>query len=113
MEIRKLNAGDVKRIAELMAKNFGTIAGELQKHEGESDEEHSSRVGRVVIGQVLAQNLDEIWAWLADLIGSKPSELDQMEPSAPLEIIEAMLEAPELPDFFARVAGLLERRKAG
>jgi hypothetical protein len=107
MKIRELKAKDVKTLAHILGKLKSSSVSELYMIlEGKMSD--PLRVGLSVFRIVAADLTDDIYAWLADLIGKKPEELDDMPFGTPAEIIKELVKRGDFKDFFgqaARVAG--------
>jgi len=102
--IRELKARDVKTLAHILGKLKSTSIGDLTHAlNGKGD---PMSVGLSIFHIVAADLTDDIYAWLADLIGKSVEELDEMPISTPIDIIKELVNRGEFKDFF----GLATRR---
>ncbi len=107
MEIRDLKAKDVKTLAKMLGKlKPESIEGVLSLVKG--GEVDPMKVGLSLFHIIAADLTDDIYAWLADLIGKKPAELDGMAFNTPADIIKALVSRGDFGDFFG-----LATRQAG
>jgi hypothetical protein len=109
MEIRKLNAGDVRKIAAIMAKNASALTDLPARDEGEPEEVHQQRVGIAMFSGLLASGMDDVWAFLASVAQMGVDEFDAQEPDAPLKVIEAIVDGGQFPGFFVQASALFQR----
>jgi len=98
MEIRALKAKDVKTLAKMLGKlkesSIGDILVSIEK------QANPMKVGLSLFHIVAADLTDDIYAWLADLIGKKPDDLDEMDFNAPAEIVKALVSRGDFKSFF-------------
>lgn len=96
--IRELKAKDVKTLAHILGKLKSTSIGDLTSAlNGKGD---SMSVGLSIFHVVAADLTDDIYAWLADLIGMSVEEFDEMPVSTPVDIIKELVNRGEFRDFF-------------
>ena len=96
--IRELKAKDVKTLAHILGKLKSTSIGDLTHAlSGKGD---ALSVGLSIFHVVAADLADDIYAWLADLIGKTIEELDEMPVSTPIDIIKELIDRGDFKDFF-------------
>ncbi len=107
MEIRDLRAKDLKVLAKMLGKlKPESIESVLSLVKGR--EADPMQVGLSLFHIIAADLTDDIYAWLADLIGKSPADMDGMSFNAPIEIIKALIARGDFGDFF----GLATRQAA-
>lgn len=111
MQTRKLNAGDVRKVAGILAKNADALTNLPKREEGESEDSHSSRVGQVVMLTILGRSIPDLWDFLAGVANMTPAQLDEQEPEAPLIIIESIVNGGQFKSFFAQALVLYGKMK--
>lgn len=98
MEVRELKAKDIKTIARMLGKlkesSIGDILAAVEKR-GDP-----LKIGVSLFHIVAADLTEDIYAWLADLIGKKPEELDEMPASVPADIIKELVKRGDFKGFF-------------
>ncbi len=101
MVIRELKAQDMKTLARMLGK----ISPESLKNLSAAVKGKAEplEVGLAAM-ELLAQSTDDIYAWLADLAGMTPEQLDEQSFSAPVEIIKEVFRRGDFKDFFARIS---------
>jgi len=105
MEIRELKAKDVKTLARMLGRlKPESIESVLSLVKGGTAD--PLKVGLSLFHIIAADLTDDIYDWLADLIGKKPAELDDMPATIPVDIVKALVARGEFGDFF----GLATRR---
>lgn len=94
MEVRKLKAEDLKTLMKMLGKLSPEAKNEIVKiltgaktEQGETD---MMAIG-ISIFQILTEMTDDIFTWLADMIGSTPEELDNMSISTPIDIVKIII----------------------
>jgi len=98
MEIRELRARDTKTLAKLLGKlKSSSIADIFQS----LDKKEPMQVGLSLFHIVAADLTDDIYSWLADLIGKTVEELDDMPVSTPIDIIRELVNRGDFKDFLA------------
>lgn len=106
IKIRKLNAGDARLIASVLSSSISEIDGKSARE-----------IGVAGVTKLLEGNLEKIWGWLASLAGMTVEEFDNASFSAPIEVITALKEDPDLLSFFDLLQRLLgdlgETQKTG
>jgi len=109
MEIRELKAKDVKTLAQMLGKldqkSINGILSNLDKTANQLE------VGVSIFRMIAADLTDDIYFWLADLIGKKPEELDEMSFDTPVDIIKALIARGDFADFFGQATRLAEKGK--
>ncbi len=114
MEIRELKAKDLKTLAKMLGKlQPSSIAGILGAV-GKSGKKApgAMEVGLSLFRIVAADLTDDIYNWLADLIGKTPAELDEMPMDTPVEIVKALVKKEDFSSFFEQASRLAEIQKA-
>ncbi len=111
MEIRGLKARDVKLLAKMLGKlkpeSIDGLLSLLNEREA-----NPMKVGLSLFHIVAADLTDDIYAWLADLIGKKPAELDGMPVSTPIDIAKALAAGGEFKSFFGSALQQAEKPPA-
>ena len=103
MEIRELKAKDVKAVAKMLGKlKPESVNGIL----GSIDKSDKLLTGLAIFRIVAADLTDDIYNWLADLIGETPAEMDEMPMSTPADIIRTLIKRGDFRDFLSSAAGL-------
>lgn len=103
MEIRDLKAKDVKTLAKMLGKlKPETIDGLLALFNKEKAD--PMKVGLSLFHVIAADLADDIYAWLADLVGKKPEEFDDMPANTPAKIIKKLIKRGDFGDFFGSVS---------
>lgn len=99
MEIRELKARDVKTLAKMLGKlkpeSIDGLLGLLAEKKADP-----KKVGLSLFHIIAADLTDDIYAWLADLIGKTTAELDEMPASAPVGIVKALTKGGDFKSFF-------------
>ena len=67
------------------------------------DKTNPLQTGLALFQIVAADLTDDIYNWLADLIGKTPAELDEMPAATPVEIIKELVKRGDFKDFLASV----------
>lgn len=106
MKTRKLIAKDLRVLAGVLSKNMKSLTNMGVRLEGESKDDHSRRVGQAIITSVLANSLDDVWAWIADLGCMTVGQLDEAPVSAPLDILMAIYNEPDNQGFFTKASAM-------
>ncbi len=107
MEIRDLRAKDLKVLAKMLGKlKPESIESVLSLVKGR--EADPMQVGLSLFHIIAADLTDDIYAWLADLIGKTPAEIDEMPANTPVIIIRTLVERGDFKSFFG-----LATRQAG
>ena len=101
MEIRELKAKDIKVLAHILGKLKPSSVSELYMIL-EAKKTDPLKVGLSIFRIVAADLVDDIYAWLADLVGKKVEELDEMPFNACIEIIKALVARGDFKDFFGQ-----------
>ena len=106
MEIRELKAKDAKTWAGMLAKLSTGTKGQLIKILSRKDAKSMSRAeiadtGVTIIQVVAADLTEDIYNWLADLIGVEPKDLDEMPLSTLKEIALELWDRGNLQSFFS------------
>ena len=106
IKTRKLIAKDLRVLAGVLSKNMKSLTSMSVRLEGESKDDHSRRVGQSIIASVLANSLDDVWAWIADLGCMTASELDEAPLDTPLDILMSVYNEPDNQGFFAKASAM-------
>lgn len=107
MEVRKLKAKDIKTLAKMLGKLKTEHVQEIsQLFNTQKKQTDLIQVGLSLFRIVAADLTDDIYAWLADLIGKSIEEFDEMPADTPAVIIKELVKRGEFKDFF----GLAIRR---
>jgi hypothetical protein len=101
MEIRELKAKDVKTLAHILGKLKPSSVSELYMV-SQNKNPDLLKVGISVFRIVAADLTDDIYAWLADLVGKKVEDLDEMPFNTPIEIIKSLISRGDFKDFFGQ-----------
>ena len=101
MEIRELKARDIKTLAKMLGKLKTTSVGDLFELL-DKKKTNQLEVGLSIFRIVAADLTDDIYTWLADLIGKTPAELDEMPASTPGDIIKTLIERGDFKSFFGQ-----------
>lgn len=100
MQIRELKAKDTKAVAKMLGKlKTSSVADIFQS----LDKTSPLQTGLALFHIVAADLTDDIYIWLADLIGKTPAELDEMPVSTPIDIIKELISRGDFKDFLASV----------
>jgi len=105
LTVRALRADDVRVVAQILGHEVRALGGAASQDQ--------AQVGAELFGRLLREHMDALWAWLADLAGLTPDALSQEPLDAPLQIIEQVLEDPQIGPFVERVSGLLAKAPTG
>lgn len=98
MEIRELKARDLKALAKMLGKlDQASIKGILSNLDKKGNQ---LEVGVSIFRMIAADLTDDLYAWLADLIGKSPPDLDEMSFDTPVEIFKALVKRGDFKDFF-------------
>lgn len=98
MEVRQLRAKDVKALAKMLGKlKSGGISDILVALE---KKESPAATGLALFRVIAADLTDDIYAWLADLIGVSVEDFDEMPVETPAAIIKELAKRGEFKDFF-------------
>ena len=97
MEIRELRAKDVKTLAKMLGKLKASSIGDI--FQSLDKKSNPMQVGLSLFHVVAADLTDDIYSWLADLIGKSAKELDNMPVSTPIDIIKEIIGRGEFKDF--------------
>lgn len=103
--VRKLRASDVRTVARILGpqvKNLPT-----------GKDVEASNIGRDLFASILSDNMDDLWAWLADLAGMTSDQLDEQPMHVPLDIIERVMEDEDIGPFGERLRQLLTKDRSG
>ena len=106
MEIRELKAKDAKTWAGMLVKLSTGTKGQLVKILSRQDAKSMSRAeiagtGVTIVQVVSADLTEDIYNWLADLIGVEPKDLDEMPLLTLKEIALELWDRGNLRDFFS------------
>ena len=107
MEVRKLNAGDIRRAVSLLSSEMDLIDRVMKREDGEGDDEYKARIGRELLDAIANRHSDDLWAWIADLGQMTPEELDAAPMTAPVDIITAVVEGDDVQGFTEAVRRLV------
>jgi len=109
MEIRELKARDLKTLAKMLGKlqpaTINNILAGLDKKKSYME------VGVLIFRSIAADLTEDIYAWLADLIGKSSQELDDMDFNTPVEIIKALIARGDFANFFGQATKLARKGK--
>lgn len=109
MEIRELKAKDLKTLAIMLGKlqpaTINNILAGLDKKKSYME------VGVLIFRSIAADITEDIYNWLADLIGKSSQELDGMPFNAPVEIIKALVARGDFADFFGQATKLAGKKQ--
>jgi hypothetical protein len=98
MEIRELKAKDVRILAKMLGKlrssSLGDIFSLLDRKESDP-----LKVGLSLFRVVSADLTDDLYSWLASLIGKTAEELDEMPADTPVEIVKSLIQGGRLSSF--------------
>lgn len=100
MEIRELRARDVKTLARMLGKLKPESIEVLLAATKKGGSGNMMEAGLAIFRVVAADLTDDIYAWLADLIGKTPADLDDMPAGAPVEIVKALVARGDFKSFF-------------
>jgi hypothetical protein len=99
IKVRELRAKDVKALAKMLGKlKPASVEGIFRALDNPGS--NPMQVGLSLFHVIAADLTDDIYAWLADLIGKTPAELDEMSASTPIDIIKELTSRGEFKDFF-------------
>ncbi len=110
MEIRELKAKDVRTLAKILGQLKPTSIDNLLIILGKK-KSNLMEIGLSVFHIAAADLTDDIYAWLADLIGKPIEELDNMPVSTPANIIRELMNRGDFKDFFGSVSQKAERKE--
>ena len=98
MEIRELRARDIKALTKMLGKlKPESIEGVLSLVKGGTTD--PMQVGLSLFHIIAADLTDDIYGWLADLIGKSPAEMDEMPANTPVQIIKTLVQRGDFGDF--------------
>ena len=98
MEIRELRARDIKTLAHILGKLKPESVNNLRAALVSASDVLSAGL---TIFHIAASDLtDDVYAWLADLIGASVEEFDEMPFIAPVDIIKELVKRGDFKDFF-------------
>jgi len=98
MEIRELKARDIKTLAHILGKLKPESVTNLRAALVSASDVLSAGL---TIFHIAASDLtDDVYAWLADLIGASVDEFDEMPFSTPIDIIKGLVNRGDFKDFF-------------
>jgi len=113
IKIRELKARDVRVLAKMLAKMDTESISKVQ-HLIQSQQSKRTQVALFEVGfsivQTIASVTDDIWSWLADLAGVSAGELDEMDFSAPKQIVMQLIQGGQFQDFFGSAINLAGSR---
>ncbi len=99
MDIRELRARDVKVLAKMLGKlKTSSVEGIFQALDKPGS--NPMQVGLSLFHVIAADLTDDIYAWLADLIGKSVEEFDNMPAATPIDIIKELASRGDFKDFF-------------
>lgn len=101
VSVRSLQASDVRVVARVLGPQIKNLPADAKSDPGE--------IGRSLISKVLSDNMDDLWAWLADMAGMSPDQLDEQPLETPLLIIEKVMEDEHIGPFGERLRKLLPK----
>ena len=108
MEIRELKAKDLKTLAKMLGKlqpsSINSIMAGLDRKKNQME------VGLTIFRVIAADLTDDIYSWLADLVGKTPEELDAMSFDTPIEIVKALIAREDFVDFFGQATRLGKKK---
>lgn len=112
IKVRKLNAGDIYRVATLVSSELDLINEIAKRRDGEGQEEYQTRVGGELLKAISGRHLAELWDWIADLAGMTVEELNQSPMDTPLVVIEEVIGGDDVAGFTAAVRKLAQKLTA-
>ncbi len=97
MEVRELKAKDVKTLAKMVGrlKSLDNIFDALEQKKA-----RPTQVGIAIFKIIASDVTDDLYAWLADLIGKSVAELDEMPFDTPVKIFKELFKREGWRDFF-------------
>jgi hypothetical protein len=102
VDVRELKARDVKNLAKMLGKlkpqSVANLVSVLDNRNGNPME-----IGLSIFHLIAADLTDDIYAWLADMIGVKTKDMDDMPASTPINIIKELASRGEFKDFLGSV----------
>lgn len=98
MQIRELKAKDIKTVSKMLGKLKSSSIADIFSS---LDKTNPMQTGIALFHIVAADLTDDIYSWLADLIGKTPVELDEMPLTTPVDIIKELVKRGDLKDFLA------------
>ncbi len=109
MGIRELKAKDIRVLVKMLGKLKPADVAEILLAI-EEKESKPIKVGLLLFRVIAADLTDDIYIWLADLIGKTAEELDEMPANTPVEIIKELIKRGDFKDFFGSVLKQAKKR---
>ena len=108
IEVRPLEVQDVFAVAHLLGKV--TKGARMQLASVLTGKKtNPTEVGMVVFQSIFTEAEQDLKAWMASLIGKEVEEFAKMPATAVLEVIEKLMEAPDIRDFFVKASELASK----
>ncbi len=109
MEVRELRARDIKTLAKMLGKLKPESIEALLAATKKGGGGNMMEAGLAIFRLIAADLTDDIYAWLADLIGKTPADLDEMSADIPFAIIKILIERGDFKSFFGSVSRQAEK----
>lgn len=103
MDIRPLKTADFFKIAKILSKMGNKVLKELK------EETSALQAGMLFLTTALEYAESDVMEWLADLAGKTKEEFAELDFDTPLLVIEKLVETEDIPSFFERVRGLINK----
>lgn len=100
IKVRELTAKDLKTLVKMLGKL--KPASKMAITAAMTGKKSAMDTGVEIFSAVAADLTEEIYAWLADLVGLKVEELDKQPFSYPVEIVKALIKQGSFGDFLGR-----------
>lgn len=101
MEVRELKAKDTKTLARMLGKlkSVDAIVAAAQ------DGKNPAKVAVTIFHAVAADVTDDLYAWMAELVGMEPAEFDETPANTPALIIKKLIDRGDFQSFFDLASG--------
>jgi hypothetical protein len=105
MQVRKLKAIDVFRVAKILSKMSKSAIQELK------EETNELQMSYIFMTSALEQAENELLSFFADLVEMETEEFEELGVDAPIDVIEQLAEKEDLKNFLQRVRALMKKFK--
>lgn len=105
-KVRRLTAKDVFTFTNIL----GVVSGEIKENVKDIDLKNADAqiLGITILEVVMKHAEDQLYEFLADLVGMTPDEFAKEPFEAPIMIIETLNEQEDLKGFFKKAQGLMK-----
>ncbi len=109
-KVRPLQAQDLKTLVKMLGKLRTGVVTDIiallktDKGKPERSDKMAMETGLMIFRELSSTITDDLYAWLASLIGKTAAELDVMPFDTPIEIVKTMISGGGFKSFLSRVA---------